>query len=134
MSCIRSFLNNHRNSYCCLPSLSFLRSRGNNSFCGYWFNREKDTRIKKIKIKRFKDHVSFFVKNMKSVPELEIEMQHVTINCSGLSNKLGFQAKACDSVSANSDFLKCLLRPHFRRTGIAVCPCLYMVASILFFF
>lgn len=61
-------------------------------------------------------------------------MQHFTINCTGLSNKLGFQAKACDSVSGKSDFLKCLLRPHFRRTGIAVCPGLYMVVSILFFF
>lgn len=61
-------------------------------------------------------------------------MQHFTINCTGLSNKLGFQEKACDSVSGKSDFLKCLLRPHFRRTGIAVCPGLYMVVSILFFF
>lgn len=84
--------------------------------------------------KKLEDHVPFFVKNITLAPKFEIEMQHPTINCSGLSNKLGFQAKACDSVSRNSDFLKCLLRPHFRRTGIAVvCPCLDMVVSILFF-
>lgn len=75
----------------------------------------------------------FFVKIMKLAPEFEIETQHFTINCLGLSNTLGFQAKAYDSVSGNSGFLKCLLRPHFRRTGIAVCPCFYMVVSILFF-
>lgn len=35
----------------------------------------------------------FFVKNMKLAPKFEVEMQHFTINCSGLSNKLGFKQK-----------------------------------------